>query len=254
MIKSKTKREIEIMKEGGKILAGVLDSVIKKVKPGITTGELNEYAEELIDRSGGTASFKNYDAPWAPHPYPAALCISVNDEVVHGIPSERILKDGDIVGLDCGLEYKGLFTDMARTVAVGKVSKEAYKLIDTTQDALMAGIEALAPGIKLSEISKIIQDKVEKAGFSAVKQLVGHGVGYKAHEDPQIPNYVGGSFPEVILKSGMCLAIEPMVNVGGWEIETLEDGWTIVTKDGSLSGHFEHTVAITDEGYEILTQ
>jgi len=253
MIKLKTKPEIETIKEGGKILADILDLVIKKIKPGITTGELNTYAEELIDRSGGIASFKNYDAPWAPHPYPAALCISVNNEVVHGIPSDRVLKDGDIVGLDCGLKYKGLFTDMAKTVAVGKVSKEAYKLIDVTQDALMAGIEALAPGVKLSDISKIIQDKIEKAGFSAVKQLVGHGVGFSAHEDPQIPNYVSKSFPEVILKSGMVLAIEPMVNVGGWEIETLDDGWTIVTMDGSLSGHFEHTIAITDDGYEILT-
>ena len=232
MIKLKTKQEIETIREGGKLLARILDLVIAKVKPGVTTGELNAYAEELIKKNGAEGSFKNYNAPWAPYPYPAALCVSVNNEVVHGIPSDRILKDGDIVGLDCGLKYKGLFTDMAKTVGVGKISKEAQRLINVTEDALMAGLEALAPGVKLSEISKIIQTKVEKAGFSVVKQLVGHGVGYAAHEDPQIPNYVSKSFPEVVLKSGMVLAIEPMVNVGGWEIETLEDGWTIVTADG----------------------
>jgi methionyl aminopeptidase len=253
MIKLKTRQEIEIMREGGKILAHILDLVIEKIRPGVSTGELNSYAEKLIDESGSTASFKNYKAAWAEHAYPAALCISVNDEVVHGIPSDRIFKDGDIVGLDCGLKYKGLYTDMARTVGVGKISKSAQKLINATEDALMLGIEMLAPGIKLSLISKTIQSKIEKAGFSVVRQLVGHGVGHAAHEDPQIPNYAGGSFPEVILKSGMCLAIEPMVNVGGWEIETLDDGWTIVTADGSLAAHFEHTVAITDGGYEILT-
>lgn len=253
MIKLKTKKEIETMKEGGKILAHILDLITKKIKPGVSTGELNAYAEKLIDEFGATASFKNYKAAWAEHAYPAALCVSVNNEVVHGIPSDRILKDGDIVGLDCGLRYRGLYTDMARTVGVGKISKLAQKLINATEDALVSGIEMLAPGVKLSSISKTIQSKIEKAGFSVVRQLVGHGVGHAAHEDPQIPNYVGGNFPEVILKSGMCLAIEPMVNSGSFEIETLEDGWTIVTADGSLAAHFEHTIAITDGGYEILT-
>ena len=253
MVKIKTKQEIEIIKEGGKILAGILDLVIKKIKPGMTSTELNQYAEELIQKSGGEASFKGYRAAWTEHVYPAALCISINNEVVHGIPSGRIFNEGDIVGLDCGLKYKGLFTDMAKTVAVGKISKEAQKLLNVTQDSLMAGIEKVKPGEKLTEVSKAIQVVIEKAGFTVVRQLVGHGVGYSAHEDPQIPNYLSKQFPEVILKPGMVLAIEPMVNIGGWEVETLDDGWTIATQDGSLSAHFEHTVAVTDDGYEILT-
>lgn len=243
------------MREGGKLLAQILDSVIKKVKPGITTGELNAYAEELIAKSGGKASFKNYQASWAEHAYPAALCVSLNDEVVHGIPDgDRIIKEGDIVSLDCGLEYKGLYTDMARSVIAGKASAAKRKLLSATEDALMAGIGIIKPGIKLSDVSRAIQAKIEKAGFSVVRQLVGHGVGYSAHEEPQIPNYYSRSFPEVILKPGMTLAIEPMVNAGGWEVETLDDGWTIVTADGSLSAHFEHTVVVTDDGFEIITR
>ena len=242
------------MRDGGKILAKVLDLVIKKVKPGATTGELNDYAEDLIKKFKAEASFKNYKAAWAEHAYPAALCVSLNNEVVHGIPEpNRIIKNGDIVSLDCGLKYKGLYTDMAKSVGVGKISKENQKLINITEEALMAGIEKIAPGVKLSDISKAIQNKVEKAGFSVVRQLVGHGVGFVAHEDPQIPNYFSRSFPEVVLKPGMTLAIEPMVNAGSWEVETLDDEWTIVTADNSLSAHFEHTVAVTEKGYEVLT-
>ncbi|MFA6422254.1 MAG: type I methionyl aminopeptidase [Candidatus Buchananbacteria bacterium] len=254
MIKLKTQEQIKTLREGGKILAEILDLVIEYIKPGITTGELNDYAESLIAKFKGEGSFKNYKAAWAEKAYPASLCVSLNNEVVHGIPDhKRKIDEGDIVSLDCGLIYKGLYTDMAKSVGVGKVSKEARKLMSVTEEALMAGIEKIAPDVKLSEISKTIQGVIEKSRFSVVRQLVGHGVGFSAHEDPQIPNYLSRSFPEVILKPGMVLAIEPMVNAGGWEVDTLDDGWTIVTADDSLSAHFEHTVAVTEKGFEILT-
>jgi methionyl aminopeptidase len=230
--------------------------VIKRVQPGITTGELNEYAEKLIEAAGAEASFKNYKVAWAEHAYPAALCVSINDEVVHGLPSpKRKLKNGDIVGLDCGLKYRGLYTDMARTVNVGNISTSAKKLISVTQEALSAGIKKIRPGRKLSVVANAIQAVAEKNGFGVVRQLCGHGVGLSAHEDPQVPNYWPAyGINDLVLESGMVLAIEPMVNAGSWEVETLDDGWTIVTADGSLSAHFEHTVAVTANGYQILTK
>ncbi len=256
MIKYKNKEQIKTIAEGGKILSKIMDLIVKKVKPGITTGELNDYAEKLIEAAGAEASFKNYRAVWAEHAYPAALCVSVNDEVVHGIPSpHRKLEQGDIVGLDCGLKYQGLYTDMARTVAVGLVSPEAKKLMAVTQEALSAGIKKVKPGKKLSDVSKAVQSVAEKNGFSVVRQLCGHGVGFAAHEDPQIPNYwPAADTKDLKLAEGMVLAIEPMINTGSWEIDTLDDGWTIVTADGSLSAHFEHTVAVTDDGCQILTK
>jgi len=256
VIKYKNKEQIRTIAEGGKILAKIMDQVAKKIKPGITTGELNDYAEKLIEAAGAEASFKNYKAAWAEHVYPASLCVSVNDEVVHGIPApHRKLAAGDIVGLDCGLLYKGLYTDMARTVPVGNISPQAKKLISVTKEALMAGIKKIKPGKKLSDISKAIQAVAEKNDFSVVRQLCGHGVGFSAHEDPQVPNYwPAADTRDLTLEPGMVLAIEPMVNAGKWEIDTLDDGWTIVTADGSLSAHFEHTVAVTDDGYEILTK
>lgn len=256
MIKYKNKDQIKTLAEGGKILAKIMDLVGQKIKPGITTGELNDYAEKLIESAGGEASFKNYKAAWAEHAYPAALCISVNDEVVHGIPDAgRKLAEGDIVGLDCGLKYRGLYTDMARTVAVGKTSSEAKKLISVTKEALMAGIKKIKPGRKLSDIAKAVQEKAQANGFGVVRDLCGHGVGFSAHEDPQIPNYWPSyDSRDLVLEEGMVLAIEPMLNSGGYEVETLADGWTIVTADGSLSAHFEHTVAVVADGYQILTK
>ena len=256
MIKYKTKEQIKTIAEGGKILSKIMDLVIEKVKPGITTGELNDYAVKLIEAAGAEGSFKNYEAAWAESVYPAALCVSVNDEVVHGIPTfDRKLEAGDIVGLDCGLKYKGLFTDMARTVAVGKISPAAKKLMSVTQEALGAGIKKVKPGNKLSDIGKAIQSVVEKNGFTVVRQLCGHGVGFAAHEDPQVPNYWPAyDTRDLTLEVGMVIAIEPMVNAGGWEVDTLDDGWTIVTADESLSAHFEHTVAVTDDGFKILTK
>jgi len=255
MIKYKTENQIKTLAAGGKILARILDSAIKKVKPGITTGELNLYVEKLIAQAGGEASFKNYRVAWAEGAYPAALCVSINNEVVHGVPdAKRRLKTGDIVGLDCGLKYQGLYTDLAKTVAVGKISKEAQKLINVSQEALMAAINKIRPGRKLSDLAKTIQAVAERNGFSVVRQLCGHGVGFAAHEEPQIPNYWPAEMADVILKPGLVLAIEPMINVGGGGVETLNDGWTVATLDRSLSAHFEHTVAVTEKGYQILTK
>lgn len=256
MIKYKTKEQIKTIAEGGKVLAKVLDLVIKKVKPGVTTGELNAYAEKLIEAAGAEASFKNYKAAWAEHAYPAALCISVNNEVVHGIPDDnRKLEEGDIVGLDCGLKYRGLYTDMAKTVAVGKISGEAKKLLAVTQEALMAGIKKVKPGNKLSDVAQAVQAVAQRNGFSAVRQLCGHGVGFAAHEDPQVPNYWPAyDIKDAVLEEGMVIAIEPMINVGSWEIDSLDDGWTIVTADDSLSAHFEHTVAVVADGHLIATK
>lgn len=255
MIKLKTKNEIELMREGGRILAWVVSEVIKKIKPGASTEKLNDLAEKLIKAKGARSSFKNYKTAWSRTPFPSALCISINDEVVHGLPvPDRKIKDGDIVGIDCGLEYRGLYTDMARSVAVGKVAKGVGKLLSITEEALMKGIKQVKPGNHISDISKAIQAHAESAGFTVVRQLVGHGVGYAAHEDPQIPNYLDKTMPDPELRPGMTLAIEPMINVGSWEVETLEDDWTIVTADSSLSAHFEHTVAVTDRGCEIITK
>jgi len=254
MIKLKTPAEIEIMRQGGKILALVIDEVIKQVKPGVSTQEINDLAERLIKKYSAKPSFKGYKASWASYPFPSALCLSLNHEVVHGMPSkEKILMEGDILGIDCGLEYRGYFTDMAKTVGVGKISRDTKKLLAVTEEALMQGIKQAKVGNKLSNISRAVQATVEKNGFSVVRQLVGHGIGDKPHEDPQIPNYVDRNYEDIVLKKGMVLAIEPMVNVGDFLVETLPDDWTIVTADSSLSAHFEHTLAVTDKGGDILT-
>lgn len=243
------------MKEGGRILASVLHEVIKIIKPGISTAEFNSLAEKLIKKSGGHPSFKGYKAAWSAKPYPAALCVSINSEVVHGIPSRKyLIKEGDVVGLDCGLEYENMFTDSAKTVIVGKGSKEVVKLVSATQEALTKGIEQVKMGNYISDISKAIEDHIKKNGFSVIRQLVGHGVGYSAHEEPQIPNYVDKNFIDVELKEGMTLALEPMASLGDWPVETKDDGWTMVTTDKSVSAHFEHTVVVTKEGVEILTK
>ncbi len=256
MIKYKTQEQIKLLAEGGKILAKIVDLVSQKAKPGVTTGELNEYAEQLIESAGAEGSFKNYQAAWAESVYPASLCVSVNDEVVHGIPKfDSKLKDGDIVGLDCGLKYKGLYTDMAVTVPVGKIDKTTKKLLNCTKSALMNGIKKIKPGRKLSDIAQAIQQRAEQDGFSVVKDLCGHGVGFAAHEDPQIPNYWPAyGVKDFVLEEGMVLAIEPMLNLGDYQVDSLDDGWTIVTADNSLSAHFEHTVAVTKSGFQILTQ
>lgn len=247
----KTQEEINTIAEGGKILHEILLQTADLVKPGISTWKLNEFAEKAIFEAGGRPSFKNYGDP--KNPFPAGLCTSINDVVVHGIPTKTtILKPGDIIGLDIGMEYKNLFTDTAITVPVGEVSQIAKLLIETTKKSLNQAIKQAKPGNKIGDISNAIQSAAEKAGFSVVRDLVGHGVGYDVHEDPAIPCFGKKGIGQT-LKAGMVLAIEPMLCEKDYFVTFDKDGWTIRTKDRGLSAHFEHTIAITDYGARILT-
>jgi len=259
MIPIKTSEEIEIMRVGGKILSQVLKEVARQVRPGISTLELNQKAEELIDKFGVEPAFKGYKAKSNQPGYPFALCTSVNQELVHGLPSNRILKDGDMIGLDLGIKYQGFYLDAALTVPVGRVSREIKKLIKVTKKSLDLAIKKIKSGIYLAEISKTIQDYAEKNGFSAVRQLTGHGIGRELHEEPAIYDYLLPEWkknPESSpkLSAGMCLAIEPMVTAGGWQVKTLDDGWTVVSVDSSLAAHFEKTIVVKKDGAEILTE
>jgi methionyl aminopeptidase len=245
----KTQKEIDIMATGGKILAEILAEVAATVKPGMGTQELDGMAEELIRKRGGFPAFKNYKSAPEQKPFPCTLCTSINNEVVHGIATPtRILKEGDIIGLDIGMQYQSYFTDMAVTVGVGNISKDAKRLIDVTKGALNLAIAQVREGNHLSDIAMAIQKHAEKNGFSVVKELVGHGVGKEVHEEPNVPNYVTQESKIIEIKKGMTIAIEPMVNIGDWRVDVLADGWTFVTADGSLSAHFEHTVAVDHEG------
>jgi methionyl aminopeptidase len=248
MIILKTPEEIEMMAQASKLVAETLEALKKEVRPGVTTEQLDRIAEEFILARGGRPAFKGY------RNYPKTLCASVNEQVVHGIPSKRPLKEGDIVGLDLGAVVGGFYGDAAMTVAVGTVSPEAARLIKVTEEALYLGIEQAVVGNRLSDISHAIQRHVEAAGYSVVTDFVGHGIGRQLHEEPQVPNYgKPGQGPR--LQYGMVLAIEPMVNMGGSAVRILEDQWTAVTKDGSLSAHFEHTIAIRPSGpARILTK
>jgi methionyl aminopeptidase len=258
----KTPQEIKLIKESGKILSEILDAIILKIKPNVSTAMLEDLACELIQVAGGRPSFKNYKQDRADKPFPTALCLSVNDQIVHGpaLP-ERILHDGDIVGVDIGMEFpfvpgkQGYYSDMAKTVAIGKVNQKIKKLINTTEICLKKGIEKVKPGNNLNDIGRAIQDYAEKNGFNVVRDLVGHGVGLAAHEDPDVPNYYinNSEFNNFILKPGMVIAIEPMVNMGGFKIKQGKDGISFVTTDGSLSAHFEHTVIVTETGCDIAT-
>jgi methionyl aminopeptidase len=248
----KTQKEIDIIREGGKILAKVLAKTAKKVKPGISTFELDKYAHDLIKDEGGEPAFLNYKPEGASHAFPASICISVNNEIVHGIPNKsRILKEGDIVSLDLGLKHKGLFTDHAVTVAVGKISKKDQQLIDYTKKSLEMGIWAARGGNTVGDIGHAIESFVNRK-YGIVRELSGHGVGKKIHEDPYIPNY-GRAGKGQKLIPGMIVAIEPMLNIGRDDIVSMDDGYTIKTADGSRSAHFEHTILITEGDAEILT-
>ncbi|MCK4404368.1 MAG: type I methionyl aminopeptidase [candidate division Zixibacteria bacterium] len=246
MIELKTEREIEVIRNNGKILAKTLKLVGEGIHSGIKTKELNQLAENFIKKRGAYPAFKGYRG------FPSSICVSINEEVVHGIPGERIIQEGEIVSVDVGVFKDGYYADGAFTYPVGEVSAEAKRLIWVTRQALKNALQFVKEGGYLSDVSHAIQSFVERNGFSVVRDLVGHGIGKRMHEEPQIPNF-GAPGQGVMLRKGMVLAIEPMVNMGSYAIDTKDDHWTVITRDGSLSAHFEHTVAVTENGAEILT-
>jgi len=242
----KSRDEIEVMRRAGRVVARTLDLVGRVIKPGMTTAELDALIEEFIRSEGAIPGFKNYQG------YPGSACVSIDDEVVHGIPGKRVIKEGEIVSVDVGSIVDEFYGDSARTFAIGEISPEKAKLMEYTQKALMAGIDKARKDNKLGAISEAVQKVAESQGYGVVRQLVGHGIGRKMHEEPQVPNF-GSSNEGPVLKTGMVIAIEPMINMGTYEVKTMPDGWTVVTADGQPSAHFEHTVAITDNGPDILT-
>ncbi len=252
----KSTREIELMRAAGRIVHAVLRTMRELAKPGIRTGELGAVAEEIIAAGGGEALFKGVRAPETKFPFPAAICVSVNEEVVHGIPGDRILQEGDIVGIDCGVRRKGYCGDAATTIPIGAVSEEARRLVDVTAEALDIALAEMRPGRMWSEVAGRLQGHVESAGFSIVRQFVGHGIGQQMHEDPKVPNYADRAQrkSDFRLEPGLVLAVEPMVNGGTPNVRAGDwTGWPQVTGDGRWSAHFEHTVAITAGGIDILT-
>jgi len=254
MIKLKTFEEIEKMKRGGEILSRTLSLIAGACVPGANTEDLDKMARSELVKSGGEPSFLNYQIHSSDPPYPSAVCISINDEVVHGPATpNRVIKDGDVVKLDIGLWYEGMATDMACTVLVGNVPEIARELSAETRKALEMALETIYEGSWLHEIGKTIQNYLEPKGFGIVRDLVGHGVGHGVHEDPQIPHYHERRSSPVKLKAGMCLAIEPMVTAGDWQVTQKDDGWTIVTLDKSLAAHWEVTICVTQDGYELIT-
>lgn len=247
MVIKKTPQEIEKMRTAGEAVALCLKELSERIQPGKTTTlDIDRWAEEIIRENGWIGSFKNYRG------YPNTVCVAMNEEVVHGIPGDRVLMPGDIIGIDLGIIVDGWHADAAVTVPVGPVTDEAERLLKVTKDALFKGIEQARPGKRLLDIGHAIQSYAERHGYSVVRELVGHGIGKSLHEEPHVPNY-GRPGKGIRLEEGMTLAIEPMVNVGGYQVETLGDRWTVVTKDRSLSAHFEHTVAIRRDGPDILT-
>ena len=247
----KSPRELTLMREAGEVVAETKVKLKKAIEPGITTRELDRIAEEEIRGRGAEPSFKGYTGPGV-IPFPGTICVSLNEEIVHGIPGDRVLREGDLVSVDVGAIVGGFHGDSAFTAGVGAISEEARRLLDATQEALREGIARAVVGARIGDISSAVQTYSEGLGYSVVRQYVGHGIGRAMHEEPQVPNYgVPGRGP--MLRNGMTLAIEPMLNVGGWEAVQLDDGWTVVTADGSLSAHFEDTIAITENGAEVLT-
>lgn len=253
MIIIKKPEEIELMREAGKIGASVMEKLILSVKPGISTLKLNGYAEALIDKYHAYPAFKGFSPPGESKKYPAGLCVSINEEVVHGIPSSRRVKEGDIVSLDLGIFYKGYYTDLATTVGVGNIDPSDKRLIATTRKALEEAIKFLKAGRRLGDLGFLIQRTIESKGFSVIRDLVGHGVGKELHEEPSVPNY-GRRGEGIVLKEGMTIAVEPMASSGKPEVKIKKDGWTIKTCDGSHSAHFEETILIKKEGCEVLTK
>lgn len=255
MITIKSKEEIEIMRQGGRILASVLQKVSQNVKAGISAADLDKLARELIFSSGAKPSFLNYKPGGMGEGYPAALCVSVNDEIVHGLPTkDKIISEGDLVKLDLGVEYKKLHTDATVMVGVGKISATAEKIMRVTKECLELGIKKIKPGASLNDYALAVEEHALRNEFEIVRDLVGHGVGHSVHEPPQVFNYADRRMKEIILQEGMTLALEPMVNEGTFEIVLAKDGWTYKTRDEKLNGHWEHTVAVTKGGCEILTK
>jgi methionyl aminopeptidase len=242
----KSDDEVEIMRHAGRVVAQTLQKLVDALRPGLVEKELDKIVRKEFDRAGVEPTFLGY------HGYPATVCVSINDEIVHGIPGKRVIEEGDVVSLDLGCTYKGFVADSALTVIVGKAKPEAQKLVDVAKASLDAGIEQAHAGKRLGEISHAIQTYIESRGFGVVREYVGHGVGRQMHEEPQVPNF-GPPDRGPVLKKGMVLALEPMVTVGDWHTRQLEDNWTVVTLDGSLAAHFEHTVAITNNGPQVLT-
>jgi methionyl aminopeptidase len=253
----KTPEEIEVLRRGGELLSRVLGKVAAAVAPGVSTEELDDLAEREILKAGGRPAFKGYRIAGVKAAYNSTVCTSINDEVVHGLAHPgRILKEGDIIGLDIGMQYPatgGMFTDMCVTVAVGKISPAAERLMKVTRECLERAVATVHAGSHLADIGRAVQRHAERNGCGVVRDLTGHGVGYSVHEDPRVANYVDATTTDMILKEGMVIAIEPMINAGSWEVKTLDDGWTVKTIDGSLSAHFENTIAVTKDGCEILT-
>ncbi|MEK7631979.1 MAG: type I methionyl aminopeptidase [Patescibacteria group bacterium] len=246
MMRVKTPQEIATLREGGKILAHTLQIVVKAAVPGARAADLDTLAEKTIREAGGLPAFKNFEG------FPATLCVSVNSEVVHGIPGDKIFQEGDIVGLDCGVQYHGLFTDAAITVGIGKISKDAKKLITVTEQSFREALKVIKAGATTGDIGHAVQGYVEAQGYGVIRALVGHGVGHAVHEEPRVPNY-GQPGTGSALPVGLVIAVEPMVAAGHWQVQTAPDKWTVVTADGSLAAHYEHTLVVTEHGYEILT-
>ena len=252
----KSRREIELMRRAGAVVANVLSKLEEMAEPGVTTGRLDDMALQMTADAGGQALFKGVRSPFARTAFPGAICASVNEQIVHGIPSDKVkLREGDILSIDFGVMLDSYCADAAVTVAVGSISEDKRRLMDVTRHVLDIATTAAAVSVKWSCIAKKMQDYAESAGFAVVKDLVGHGIGRKMHEEPKVPNFVSDELLEndIVLAKGMVMAVEPMINIGTDAIRTLKDGWTIVTKDGKCSAHFEHTIAVTENGCEILT-
>ena len=247
MILIKSDSEIERMRKANELVMQILEILKNMIKPGLNIQDLERRAEELSEKNGAIPAFKGYRG------YPAALCVSLNEVIIHGIPKRRILEEGDIVGIDFGILLNGFYGDAAMTIPVGKVGKKATELLKVTEEALYKGIKEVKPGKRIGDISNAIQLHVEKSGFSVIREFTGHGIGKQLHEEPSIPNY-GTPGMGIIVEKGMTFALEPMVSSGSYEIEILSDGWTAVTRDRSLSAHFEHTIAVREKGAEILTR
>ncbi len=246
MIRLKTTDQIERIRESGRLLVGVLKRTAEEVRPGVSPKALDAVARDLIDEAGGRPSFLGYNG------YPAALCTSVDSAIIHGIPNGHLLKEGQVVGIDCGIELNGYFSDAALSVPVGRIEPEIQKLLRITKESLYLGVGQAKPGNRINDISRAIEEHVAKEGYGIVRPYCGHGVGLAIHEDPQVPNYVGPG-PNPRIKPGMVLAIEPMVNLGGDDVDVLDDNWTVVTSDGSVSAHYEFTIVVLSDGPEILT-